>query len=503
MPFPDLFGIFGEFTDDLQWWQVTLVVLDYTLKVFALGWVPKERRPTSAMAWLLAIFLIPFLGILLFLLMGSPAINRRRHRIQNQANELIRTMSSDEPDVPEGSELSDELRSLVRLNRELTALPAVDGTMQALHSDYKESIAAMTRAIDSAEDYVNVEIYIMAWDDTTEPFFEALGRAAQRGVTVRVLWDHIGAHKYKGNKKLGKRLKAMGVDWQVMLPLQPFKWRFRRPDLRNHRKLVVVDGRVAFIGSQNMIEAPYQKPRNRKIGREWVDVMAELTGPIVSTINSVFAVDWYTETNEELDLINPTDAKEWLHTHDQDTGADIMQIVPSGPGFTTEPNLRLFTSIAHHAKHTLKLISPYFIPDESLMEAVTTACYRGVRVELYVSEKSDQPMVGHAQASYYSELLKAGVHMYLYPYPKVLHSKFAIADGEVAVMGSSNMDMRSFGLNYEISLMVGKGALLNALRALTDDYRERSALLTEEQWSTRPLYKQYVDNVARLTSALQ
>ena len=100
MPFPDLLGLFSEFTDDLQWWQVTLVVLDYALKIFALGWVPKERRPTSAMAWLLAIFLIPFIGIFLFLLMGSPAINRRRHRIQNQANELIRTMSADEPDVP-------------------------------------------------------------------------------------------------------------------------------------------------------------------------------------------------------------------------------------------------------------------------------------------------------------------------------------------------------------------------------------------------------------------
>ena len=216
MPFPDLLSLFSEFTDDLQWWQITLIVLDYALKIFALGWVPKERRPTSAMAWLLAIFLIPFIGIFLFLLMGSPAINRRRHRIQNQANELIRTMSADEPDVPEGSELSDELRSLVRLNRELTALPAVNGTMQALHSDYKESIAAITRAINSAKDYVNVEIYIMAWDDTTEPFFEALGRAAQRGVTVRVLWDHIGAHKYKGNKKLGKRLQAMGVDLSLI-----------------------------------------------------------------------------------------------------------------------------------------------------------------------------------------------------------------------------------------------------------------------------------------------
>lgn len=499
----NVFNLVLNMADDPQWWQVALIVLDYTFKFVALGWVPADRRPTSAMAWLLAIFLIPFLGLFLFFLMGSPYVNRRRHRIQNEANEAIRTISADEPDIPDGNDVNDEFRSMVQLNRELTAMPAVDGTLTQLYTHYTDSIEAMVRAIDKAREYVNVEIYIMAWDDTTEPFFLALGRAAHRGVKVRVLWDHLGAHKYEGNKDLGKKLTSMGIEWAVMLPLQPWRWRFRRPDLRNHRKLVVVDGDVAFMGSQNMIEAPYENKKNHEIGRHWVDIIAEVRGPVVATINSVFAVDWYTETDESLDLIAPGTMKENLRDSNSDTGKDLMQIVPSGPGFTTEPNLRLFTSMAHHAKRKLQIVSPYFIPDESLMEGVTTACYRGVEVELYVSEESDQALVGHAQSSYYRALLKAGVKIYLYPAPAVLHTKCAVADDDIAVMGSSNMDMRSFGLNYEISMMTGKGELMNQLVALAEEYKEKSTLLTAEEWEKRPWHKKYLDNVARLTSALQ
>lgn len=490
-------------TDNLEWWQVVLVLADYSLKIAALGWVPADRRPSSAMAWLLAIFLVPFVGIALFFLMGSPYVNRRRHRIQNRANEQLRELGQDEPDIPDGTELTDELLSLVHLNRELTSLPALDGSLLALHPNYEQSIAAMTRAVDEAKIYVNVEIYIMAWDSTTAPFFEALGRAVDRGVPVRLLYDHVGSMKYPGHRKLGKRFTNLGIRWHLMLPLQPLRWRFRRPDLRNHRKLLVVDGRKAFVGSQNMIDSSYLKKSNLKAGRHWVDVMAEVTGPIVNTINSVFAVDWYTESNEELGLLAPTKFKQQLSDNAQDTGREIMQVIPSGPGFTTEPNLRLFTSIAHHSKQKLQLISPYFIPDESLLEAITTACYRGVTVELYVSEKADQFLVGRAQASYYRELLKAGVEIYLYPAPAVLHAKFMIADAEVAVMGSSNMDMRSFGLNYEISLMTGEGELMEQLKELAESYREKCKKLTLEQWRERPWYSRYVDNVARLTSSLQ
>lgn len=498
---PDGFGfsfLGALITDDMAWWAWALVLLDYTLKIIALGYVPSQRKPTSAMAWLLAIFLVPFVGLILFWLIGSPYINRRRHSIQNQANELLRTISDDDPDVPTGHTLTSELSSLVSLNRTLTAMPATTGTVIDVHSDYVGSIRRMAEMVDTATDYVNVQIYITAWDDTTDLFFRALARAVERGVSVRYMFDHVGSWKYPGYTTLGHRLDEIGVKWLVMLPLQPWRWKFRRPDLRNHRKLLVVDGVVGFMGSQNMIDSSYLMKGNVKEGRHWVDNMVELTGPVVTLLNSVFAVDWFTECGEQLDIgsLPRSDTRE-------SADSDMLQIVPSGPGFTTEPNLRLFTSIVHHAKHRLTLVSPYFIPDESLLEAVTTAAYRGVEVELFVSEKADQNLVEHAQSSYYAELLTAGVRIWRYPYPAVLHSKFIISDDDVVCTGSSNMDMRSFGLNYEITLMSVQGTLLQRMSDLASDYRTASTELTAAEWDRRSRRRRYVDNVARLTSALQ
>ncbi|MDN6386652.1 MAG: cardiolipin synthase [Corynebacterium sp.] len=491
----------------LEWWQWALVLLDYTLKFIALGYVPSQRKPTSAMAWLLAIFLIPMVGIVLFLLMGSPYISRRRHRIQNQANELIRTVSQDEPAIPEGHTLNDEVASMIMLNRHLTAMPAATGDFVALHSDYQESLRKMAEAVDTAENYVNVQIYITAWDDSTDVFFSALERAVARGVKVRLMFDQVGSWKYPGYRTLGKRLTDIGVDWKLMLPLQPLKWRFRRPDLRNHRKILVVDGRIGFMGSQNMIDSSYLKSANQRKGRHWVDIMVEVSGPIVLSLDAIFAVDWFTESKEELDLLSPSQATRWLNANNApevpDSGDEILQVIPSGPGFTTEPNLRLFTSVAHHAKEHLVLVSPYFVPDESLLDAVTTAAYRGVEVELFVSEKADQAMVDYAQSSYYAEMLEAGIKIYRYPYPAVLHSKYVIADEELAIIGSSNMDMRSFGLNYEVTMLAGHGDLLAAMMDVTEVYRADCKELTGEEWGNRPLMRRYVENVARLTSALQ
>ena len=187
-------------------------------------------------------------------------------------------------------------------------------------------------------------------------------------------------------------------------------------------------------------------------------------------------------------------------------------MIPSGPGYSSEPNLRMFNQVVHHAKNRLVLCSPYFIPDESLLEAVTSAAFRGVRVELYVSERADQFTVHHAQSSYYQALLEAGVHIYQFPAPYVLHSKFALADPEdnhcdsvhaVGMLGSSNMDMRSFGLNYESTLFVVSGSLIDDLNELAATYRAVSRPLTLEKWEQRGFIRRYVDNVMRLTSALQ
>ena len=495
---------------DLELWQTIGLIVDYTIKIIAIGYVPEGRRPSTSTAWLLAILLIPFLGLPLFLLMGSPYINKRRHRIQQEVNDLIEDVHDDVPDFPEGVTVHPEIESVVRMNRRLTRMPAVIGVNHGVHNNYQATIQRMTDAVDEAERYVHVEIYIMAWDSTTQPFFEALERAEKRGVKVRLLFDHVGSWKYPGYRKLRKNLTRMGIDWYLMLPLQPWRRRFRRPDLRNHRKMLIIDGQRGFLGSLNMIDSSYLQRRNIRLGRAWKDLMVEMSGPIVSSMEMVFAGDWYVESNEALDIRDHAEAHETIPDTTQHSQKNLVQLLPSGPGYTTEPNLRMFNSIVHHAKERLVLCSPYFIPDESLLEAVTSACYRGVQVELYVSEQADQFMVNHAQSSYYQALLEAGVKIYMLPKPAILHTKYMIADPDntedgipMAVVGSSNLDMRSFGLNYEISMMIIKGNLIRELNEITARYKDTCIKLTLDKWNERSWGRRYLDNVMRLTSALQ
>ncbi|MGP6174684.1 cardiolipin synthase [Corynebacterium sp. A21] len=498
---------------NLELWQTIGLIIDYSIKILAIGFVPEGRRPSSSNAWLLTILLLPVVGLPLFLLMGSPYINRRRHRIQQEANAMVENVLEDVPNYPENATVDREVASLIRQNRFLTGTPAVAGNNHGLLADYEGAIRRMAEAVDEAEEYVHVQIYIMSWDETTDLFFRSLERAVQRGVTVRLLFDQVGSFKYPGYLRLGRRLSAIGVDWHLMLPLQPWRGKFRRPDLRNHRKMLIIDGRIAFMGSMNMIDRSYLVRQNVKAGRQWVDVMVELSGPIVASMEMLFAVDWYSESDETLSIEQHSpNTKLPTHAHAEapETSAlNVVQLVPSGPGYTTEPNLRMFNSVVHHAKDRLVLCSPYFIPDESLLEAVTTACYRGVQVELMVSEKADQFMVHHAQSSYYQVLLEAGVRIHQFPAPFVLHTKFVIADPDgsagdpLGVLGSSNMDMRSFGLNYEVSLMVTQGNLLRQLRDLADNYQRVSKELTLEEWNKRSFFRRYIDNVMRLSSALQ
>ena len=511
---------------DVSWWQAALFVLDFAIKLVMIGIVPGGRKPSSANAWLLLILFVPVIGLPLFLLMGSRIASRRRHHIQVEAKEAVNNIHTDIPDEP-GS-LSGEASSIVRLNRTLTGYPALEASIPALWTDYDMTMHRMAELIDNAQHDVNIEIYAVAWDDTTGIVFEAIERAVARGVHVRLLFDHIGSQKYPGFRKLKKRLTAMGVDWHLMLPLAPLRGRWRRPDLRNHRKLLLIDANVALLGSFNLIDRTYLLRRHKRAGRQWVDAFIELRGPIVASLESMFAVDWFTESGEVLELRSPREigsgsgavgagvgggasgasGASGAGVADAScAGANVVQLVPSGPGYLTEPNLRMFNTMIHHAREHLILCSPYFVPEDSMLEAITSACYRGVRVDLLVGAKADQFMVQHAQSSYYEQLLNAGVHIWEFPAPYILHSKFVLADpgteDAVGVIGSSNMDIRSFSLNYESSLFIASGPLLLALHHLALNYIAVSHELLPQVWEQRPWYRRYIDNVMKLTSALQ
>ncbi|WP_426244816.1 cardiolipin synthase [Nocardioides sp. LHG3406-4] len=474
---------------------VALVVADYVIKFLAIGVLPGNRKPSSAMAWLILILIIPLAGFVVFLFLGRTNVGAKRLARQREADEAIRAATDQLATSPVDG--PSYLASIATLSHNLGSLPLQTGNRVDLLTGYREAIEAMTEAVSTATSSVEVEFYIAAWDDVTAPFFEALQAAAQRGATVRLLFDHMGSRSIPGHKEFVRRLEASPIQFHQMLPVRPLKGQFQRPDLRNHRKILVVDGRVAFMGSQNLIEPGYNKPKNHKDNREYVELVARIDGPTVQALRAVFAKDWYIECQERIGHEYPPGSA----THHADGVAG--QVLPSGPGYATENNLRLFTALIYSAQSRVSVASPYFVPDEPLLYAVTTAARRGVAVELFVSEWGDQFMVSHAQCSYYQALLEAGVRIHLYPAPWVLHSKHFSIDDDVAVIGSSNMDMRSFALNYEVSLMLTGGDVVARFRKVEDSYRVLSRELTLEEWRHRSPRQRYVDNTMRLTAALQ
>ncbi|ANS77762.1 Cardiolipin synthetase [Serinicoccus hydrothermalis] len=332
------------------------LVAEYVLKIWAIGSVPENRRPSASSAWLLLILFIPLVGFPLYFLIGSKYVSGRRHDIQRQANQLLSDHADTLPDLPQVQPEPD-LDSILRMNRELTGLSCVSGSCDGVFPDTADFFAAIAAAVDQARDFVHVEFYIVSWDESTDVVFQALERAAGRGVEVRLLLDHLGSRKYPGRKELGPRMDAAGIEWHLMMPLNPLRKQWQRPDLRNHRKLVVVDGETAFVGSHNLIDPAYGSAKNARMGRAWSDVSVQVSGDVVIQVSAVFVTDWYTETGQNLNLDHE---RYFPDQPDLVPGgaAHAMQLVPSGPGFPTEPNWRLFVSLIHMARERVAITTP-------------------------------------------------------------------------------------------------------------------------------------------------
>ena len=385
-------------------------------------------------------------------------------------------------------------------NRTLTRLPATPGNTATLIGDYQGSIDAMTAEIDTATSFVHVEFFIVAWDDTTRGFFSAMERAVARGVTVRLLADHISSKRVAKSDETFAELDRIGVKWAWMLPVMPFKGKYQRPDLRNHRKIVVVDGRVAFMGSQNLIYARLRLPEEHQ-------ARAQVAG-------ARHAPRRTDRRGRERRLLLRLDARDGRAPRRPYTSRPATwrgarhptrwcaRWCRAAPRYTTENGLRLFLSLIYSATERVILTSPYFVPDEAMIYAITNACQRGLEVQLFVSEVGDQGLVWHAQRSYYGDLLRAGVRIFLYPAPYILHAKHFSIDDEVAVIGSSNMDIRSFSLNSEVSLMVRGESFVRGMREVEQGYRDAGRELTLAEWEREPLKSTFLDGLARLTSAL-
>jgi cardiolipin synthase len=469
-------------------WAWVFFLTEWAIRLGMVVVVPFRRTPAAAKGWLLLIFFEPWVGLLLYLLIGRAKLPRwQREQLAKLPRAMAKVVGrlASHPNVFH-PDVGPALSQAVTLAENLGQGPILGGNAVEVLTDYDGTIARLVADIDRAERHVHLLFYIFADDSTAAPAIDALGRAAARGVRCRVLADAIGSRA--GLRTLRPKLTARGVEVRAMLPVRLLPWQKSRLDLRNHRKIAVIDGRVGYTGSQNLVSAEFKK------GLRYEELMVRVTGPVVLELQYVFAADWFLETDAILD-------GEAEFPGPDIAGGVPAQALPSGPAFPTQNNQRLIVALIHGAGRRVVLTTPYFVPDEPLLQAMQTAVLRGVEVHLVVSEAGDHPIVALAQHSYYEELLEAGVRIHRYR-KNFLHAKHLSVDDSVAVIGTSNLDIRSFALNAELMLMIYDPAVVTRLAAEQERYFANSRVLTLAAWRQRSFGRKVAQNLARLLSPL-
>src|SRR4051812_9977828 len=465
-------------------WALLYLLSEWAIRLGMLIVVPVHRSPEAAKGWLLLGFFLPWPALVLYLLIGRPTYPRWR---RERAARFPPVFNPPRAATERGAANAPVLTNLVEattLIQNLGHFPPLPGNRVALLTDYGGALDALVAEIDAARHHVHLLYYILADDAAGRRVMAALARAVERGVTCRVLIDALGSRPWA--RSVVKTLSGSGVAVHRVLPLGLRG--HTRADLRNHRKLAIVDGAIGHVGSQNIVDADF------KPGVVNQELVVRVDGPVVQELQAVFAADWFMETEEVL-------AGPAFFPETSDAGSTAAQALPSGPDYPGAGIERLIVALVHGARERVVITTPYFIPDEALLDALGTAVLRGVAVHLVVSKIPDQVLVGLAQRSYYEELLAVGVSIHRYR-NKLLHAKHLTIDSELALIGSSNVDVRSFVLNSEVSLVCYDAAVTAELRTVQEGYFAESDLLDYEGWVRRPFAVRLSENLARLVSPL-
>lgn len=473
MTLPDSYGLW-------------LLIADWLIRIAALFWIPSRSRPAAARSWLLLVGFVPLLGLPIYLVLGQPWVSAQRRERQAAASRLIVEKQAPLSQLrwdarPDPAIVADDI---ARLAERLGGFMPMTGNAVALLDDYDASLDALLTDIDGAQHELHLLYYLMFDDPVGRKFADALRRAAQRGVRCRLLLDAVGAKP--GLRAFAKPLRDAGVQVQPMLAGGLAWRRSSRMDLRNHRKIAVIDGRIGYTGSQNLAQAEFVRGYPNR------EVVARVQGPVVAQLAALFASDWYIETGEVLEI--DTNAP-------KPVGDAPAQVLPSGPAYPFENARNAMIAMIQRAQHKVVLATPYFVPDDATLDALRIAALSGIDVQLILSKTNNQRLTAWTQASYYDELLLAGVRIALYR-PHFLHAKHLSVDDEIALVGSINLDIRSFALNAEVGLLCYDPAVVARLRAIEADCLAQSDAVDLTGWRRRPAWRGSLEGIARLADSL-
>ncbi|MFD2112681.1 cardiolipin synthase [Thiorhodococcus fuscus] len=440
-----------------------------------------HRDPASRMAWLVVIFSLPVLGLIAYLLLGETNIGRRRaERRQRLVSRLQKVVAAAPTAAMESDcQVPERHAHLFQTGRSITGFTPVCGNTGALMPGSDATVDAMIADIDAATDHVHLLFYIWLPDRNGCRVAEALRRAAARGVVCRAIADDLGSRLMIGSKHW-KTMAASGVRLARALPIgSPLRRVLSgRIDLRNHRKIVVIDGRITYCGSQNCADPEFFV--KAKYG-PWVDAVIRFEGPIARQNQGLFATDWMAHVDEDLgDLLR----QPWP---DGVAGGFPAQVIGTGPTVRYSAMPELFEALTYAARHELVITTPYYVPDEAMQAALCASARRGVDTTIVFPARNDSWIVSAASRSYYADLLDAGVHIFEYV-GGLLHTKSLTLDGEITLIGSANMDRRSFELNYENNILLHDPELTAAVRDRQAQYIASANAVSPDQvagWNWR------------------
>lgn len=437
-----------------------------------------HRDPASRIAWIVVIIVLPVLGILAYILLGETNIGRRRvtrmHEVLSRLPDVAAAEGAGAANLR--AHVPQRYAHLFHVGKTVNGFDPVGGNRAHLMQDSNATIASLVADIDAAKDHVHMLFYIWLPDNNGCKVVEALCRAAARGVNCRAMADGLGSRimiksgYWQGMREAGVRLaSALPVGNPLLRPLKG------RIDLRNHRKIVVIDNRITYCGSQNCADPEF---RVKARYAPWVDAMMRFEGPVARQNQYLFAGDWEAETGEDIsDLLTQPIAS---------TQAGLTaQVIGTGPTIRYSAMPEMFESLMYTARRHLVISTPYYVPDDPMQAALCASARRGVHTTIIFPARNDSWIVGAASRSYYGDLLAAGVRIFEYV-GGLLHTKSLTLDGEVTLIGSANMDRRSFELNYENNILFVDRSLTADMRHRQESYIARSNRITGKmvaRWS--------------------
>lgn len=465
----------------------------------------ENRNPLKALSWVIILVLLPIAGLIIYLIFGR---DTRRYRLISKRS-YERIMQNATPEVPIGIILEEpDLGTYQPISNTI-----LDQTGNALLE--ADEVAFFTRGMDKfeslladirrAKEHIHIQYYIIKDDVTGNRLAEALCERANAGVEVRLLYDHVGSFNTK--KRFFRKLQNAGVEVYPILEVVFPAWT-SKVNYRNHRKVVVIDGIIGYIGGMNI--ADHYTLGNR-LGH-WRDTHARVTGSAVNGLQAAFMTDWYVATRRVLPGTLYHCGSKYSNGEEDNFSLEVSGI-PSSKGvlmqtFTSGPTgqfrilLQILCRAIYNARESVRIQTPYFLPPESLYKAIISAGLAGIKVELMMPEKSDSFGVNDASHSYFDNLLKSGVHIYLYR-SGFLHSKVATIDNEIAFIGSANMDFRSMEHNFEItSILYDEESTRILNQAIMNDMEECCERIDRKKWMKRPIKKRLWESLLRLFAPL-